>query len=384
MNILFCYDSPFSREFGGVSAVSLTIMQGLSERGHICYGLSIHRTHKTDGVWGKQFYMPEDNTDYKNKTNKRWFNSFVKEKKIDIIINQNGISRKSEWPLMWGHELGIRVLTVYHNSLFSLFSCQIKKIIDNKLVRFFYLRPTINSLWRRLYRCKYRSFYRRGVQYSNKVVLLSPNYFRELEWFSGVKISDKYVAIPNPAMPRFNVDLKCVKKEDVALFVGRMAEQKRLDYLLDIWEKVSPLHPSWKLYVVGDGELREQLENRCSNNHIPRVCFEGHQDPLEYYKRTKIFCMTSSFEGFPGVLTESMACGCVPIIFNSFACAPDIIDNDENGILIKPFNTTEYVSHLDYLMRNEDYRAKLAINAKMKSTSFSLEKVVEMWESLFL
>ena len=383
MNILFCYDSPFSRDYGGVAAVSVTLMNGFSNHGHVCYGLSIHRAQNKGGVWERQSYLPHDTKDHKNKENKAFFQRFIKDNSIDVIINQNGISQSSEWAILWGAELGVKVLTVYHNSLRSLFSCHDKRITDNTLVKKLHLQAFIDWLWRCFFRVKYKPMFRRSIELSDKVVLLSTHYFSELAWFSGVKQNEKYVAIPNPALERFNVSLEDLKKENVILFVGRLAEQKRVDYLLEIWQRIADVHQDWELIIVGNGVLHDNLKQIVVSQQIPRVSFEGQCDPLPYYKRASLFCMTSSFEGFPGVLTESMSCGCVPIVFNSFACAPDIIDDEENGYLIKPFSIESYTQHLEVLMEDDSRRQEMAKKAKIKSESFSLDKVVEMWEKAF-
>ncbi len=380
MNILFCYDIPVSRNFGGVAAVSYTIMEGLQSRGHLCYVISA--TRATDGFCKNQYFLPIESKDDGNEENKQWFVDFVKNKQIDVIINQNALEHKSEWPILWSKGLKVKRISVYHNSLFSMYSCNNERISGNIVSRKLHLKPMLDKIWRRLFRIKYGRKFKRSIEYSDYVVLLSPQYFKELSWFSGVKSDSRFVSIPNPALKKFDLDIDKLEKRNDVVFVGRLCPQKNLEALLDIWGIVGPAHPSWNLYIVGDGELRQSLEHAVAKKGLSNVSFEGFKDPLEYYKNASIFCMTSKFEGFPGVLVESMSCGCVPIAFNSYACAPDIIDNDVNGFLIEPFDIDQYSRKLGLLMDNLELRRKMSLACKEKAKQFSREMVLDRWEDL--
>lgn len=381
MNILFCYDKPIGRNFGGVASVSNTIMEGLQSRGHFCYGISA--TRATDGFCKNQYFLPIESKDDGNEENKHWFVDFVKKQQIDVIINQNALERKSEWPILWSKGLEVKRISVYHNSLFSMYSCNNERISGNIVSRKLHLKPMLDKLWQWLFRIKYGRKFKRSIEYSDYVVLLSPQYFKELSWFSGVKSDSRFVSIPNPALKKFDLDINNLERRNDVVFVGRLCPQKNLEALLDIWGIVGPAHPSWNLYIVGDGELRQSLEHAVAKKGLSNVSFEGFKDPLEYYKNASIFCMTSKFEGFPGVLVESMSCGCVPVVFNSYACAPDIIDNDANGFLIEPFDIDQYSRKLGLLMDNLELRRKMSLACKEKAKKFSLEKVLDSWEDLF-
>ena len=381
MNILFCYDKPIGRNFGGVASVSNTIMEGLQSRGHFCYGISA--TRATDGFCKNQYFLPIESKDDGNEENMRWFVDFVKKQQIDVIINQNALERKSEWPILWSKGLEVKRISVYHNSLFSMYSCNNERISGNIVSRKLHLKPMLDKLWQWLFRIKYGRKFKRSIEYSDYVVLLSPQYFKELSWFSGVKSDSRFVSIPNPALKKFDLDIDKLEKRNDVVFVGRLCPQKNLEALLDIWGIVGPAHLSWNLYIVGDGELRQSLEHAVAKKGLSNVSFEGFKDPLEYYKNACIFCLTSKFEGFGTVLVEAMNCGCVPMVFNSYACAPDIIDNDVNGFLIEPFDIDQYSRKLGLLMDNLELMRKMSLACKEKAKKFSLEVVLNKWEDLF-
>ena len=82
------------------------------------------------------------------------------------------------------------------------------------------------------------------------------------------------------------------------------------------------------------------------------------------------------------VLTEAMHHGVVPMAFNSYGSVTDIIDDDINGFLVKPFDDKEYADKLVVLMSNEDKYTKMSRAAMTKSVTFSKEIIVEKWCNL--
>lgn len=381
MNILFCLDSTFSRRNGGIATVSLTLKKSFETRGHTCFLLSARNNQEDADEC--QYYLPFSTTCIRNGENRIWFRNFIKEKNIDVIINQNGCTPNSLWPLVWSEDLSIRRLTIYHSDFNSLWSCHKKFLIDNVFVRSFHLLSLINYIWKSLFRLKYKNKLCTQYRLSDKLVFLSNNLFSSFEWFSGIKKDNRFDAIPNPIEDIFNVNIENIQKENIVLFVGRLSPEKRVDYLLKVWKIICDHHLDWSLYVVGDGSMREEYEVIVKTLQLRNVHFEGYNAPLNYYKRSKIFCLTSATEGFGLVLVEAMSCGVIPIAFNSYASVTDIIDNGKCGYLISPFDIETYANRLLLLMDNESLRQKMALKAKDKSSKFLLANIVDRWEKLF-
>ena len=128
-------------------------------------------------------------------------------------------------------------------------------------------------------------------------------------------------------------------KEKAVLYVGRLVDSpKKADRLLKVWKRVQPLHPDWRLYLVGDGPERGNLERLAARLNLENVHFEGVQDPAPYYRKARILCLTSTHEGMPMVINEALSYGCTPIAFNSFHAAEDMLPDRETGRLIPPFS----------------------------------------------
>ena len=169
------------------------------------------------------------------------------------------------------------------------------------------------------------------------------------------------------------------EKENSILFVGRLDHQKGLDKLLRIWAKANT--PDWSLNIVGAGPMRQELESLAvrlgiSNN----TYFWGHRNPTSYYRKAKIFTMTSLYEGFPMVLIESMAYGCVPIAFDSYPAADEIIKT--RGYLIKAFDEDTYWQQLSFLISHSPELRIKSANCIDYSMKFSPDIIIKKWEDL--
>lgn len=102
-----------------------------------------------------------------------------------------------------------------------------------------------------------------------------------------------------------------LKKKKTIIFVGRIDNpQKGIDRLLKVWKAVFSEHPSWELLIIGDCPDRKMLEEYVSAKGIQRVNFLGHQSSvLTFYRNASMIFLTSTVEGFPMVLIESMPTG---------------------------------------------------------------------------
>ena len=92
--------------------------------------------------------------------------------------------------------------------------------------------------------------------------------------------------------------------------------------------------------------------------------------------------MTSAVEGWGLTLTESMQTGVVPIAFDSYPAARDIILPGKTGELIQPFNEQEYANKLISLAANPDDLGILAENAREHIKAFSPSKISVKWNVL--
>ena len=109
-------------------------------------------------------------------------------------------------------------------------------------------------------------------------------------------------------------------KEDEILIgnIGRFCEQKNQIFLLDI---LTNLDKKYKLMLIGDGPLKQNLKDIIENNNIEnRVILLNSQRNIEsYYNAFDVFCLPSIYEGLPIVGIEAQVNGLTCLFSNNIS-----------------------------------------------------------------
>lgn len=193
------------------------------------------------------------------------------------------------------------------------------------------------------------------------------------------------------------------ENKHVIINVGRLEEQKGQIHLIRAFSSIADKLPNTVLVIVGEGTKRKLLENEINKLNLKdKVYLIGYEDnPIKYIKKSKIFVLSSLYEGMPNVVLEAMAAG-IPVI--STCCNPGIIE-----ISSKNLNNlkVEKIVYDDYLVitpsiNNNDFETqekflaeaiyKLFTDEKMYSKyckassirikDFSVENIIEKWKNL--
>lgn len=134
---------------------------------------------------------------------------------------------------------------------------------------------------------------------------------------------------------------------------------------------------------MGDGEDREDLQKRIQEYGLKRVEITGFVNPIKYYQRASILLLTSEYEGFGLVVAEAMSHGVVPVVYNSFESAKDLITDGYNGVLVeRPFSVSSFTRKAQELMENAEWHV-LSQNSKIASERFSVNTIVKDWYQLW-
>lgn len=388
MNILFTYITPFHPERGGIGRVTDSLTREFLRRGHkVCYLIydsAITIRHEFDYP-APLTYLPS--RELLSEENVTFYQHYLKEHAIDVVINQSGNFSDSALYLRTGNPT-VKVISVLHSNPWvayqHLWSTNLALRNETLIEKFKRIaRILLYPRIQRHYRKSREHQFRMLLPETDKVCMLSSQYYDELsEICSGYE--HKYCAIPNPNSYTDEqvADVALDTKKKQLLFIGLFSTQKAADRLVEIWGHLHRQHPDWRLVIVGDGPkpIVERLHAMAAK--MTNIEFVGFQSPLPYLKESSILCMTSNYEGFPMVLTEAMQCGAVPIAFQSFASVTDIITHESNGILVPPFDMDCYARELSSLMSDTDKRTRLAHQAMHDVKRFSVSNVVDQWEAL--
>lgn len=172
----------------------------------------------------------------------------------------------------------------------------------------------------------------------------------------------------------------------VLTYVGRLSEEKGVIDLLDIFKIIHDKDEQFSLNVVGDGELKGKMIQKITENHLEDcVYMQGYKtkDELETIMlNTAIGINTSFTESFGLALLETFSYGIPCVAFSSAEGAKEIIDNNQNGYIIKDRNFEEMAYNILDLINNRNKLLTFGKNAKEKSKQFDVKNIKEKWYKL--
>lgn len=193
------------------------------------------------------------------------------------------------------------------------------------------------------------------------------------------KINKKTVCIPNNISfyPRIGADLE----QKVVLSVGRLTYQKGFDMLIDAFDIVVKKHSDWKLRIVGEGELREELQLKIYNKNLTDFIelVRTTNKIEEEYKNASIYAMSSRFEGFPMVLLEAKSYGLPCVSLNCPTGPKEIIFDDEDGIIIDNNDIQFFADSICKLIENEELRKCYGKKSRENILEYSAENIRKKW-----
>lgn len=140
--------------------------------------------------------------------------------------------------------------------------------------------------------------------------------------------------------------------------VGRMNPQKNHEMLLDIFKEYQKYDDSAKMLLIGDGELKEQIQNRISKEGLDdKVVLIEHTDNVQdYYQAMNLMVMPSLYEGLCLVALEAQANG-IPLLISD-RCAPETAIVPETQFLSLNDGVEAWVSKIRQMKkdtRNDNY-----------------------------
>jgi glycosyltransferase involved in cell wall biosynthesis len=157
--------------------------------------------------------------------------------------------------------------------------------------------------------------------------------------------------------------------------VARLAEQKGQRTLLDAAPAVLERHPEARFVLVGDGELRGELEARAAPLG-DRVVFTGARDDVpDLLASFDVFAFPSLFEGLCLAVIEAQAAG-VPVVATPVGGIRETVVDGETGLLVPPRDAEALAERIVRLLDDRALAARLAAEASRRVERYSTERTV--------
>ena len=170
---------------------------------------------------------------------------------------------------------------------------------------------------------------------------------------------------------------KSLKQSEYFLSVGRLTKQKNFLFLINCFKTFLKKSPNYKLVILGDGEMFEELNNEIKKNKLKdKILLKGFEDNVyRYMSNAKCFILPSIYENPGHVLIESAFCNC-PIISSNCPTGPEeILDFEKAGYLFKVNDNYEFLKKLNEFIFDDKQKIKSKIiNAKIITKKYTIFK----------
>jgi len=180
-------------------------------------------------------------------------------------------------------------------------------------------------------------------------------------------------------------------REPVVLFTGRLTEKKGCAHLIRAMHEVQAVAPQTKLVVIGDGELREELENLASQN-LRTYSFLGVQPPnvvRKWMNRASVFSVPSvrdpfgDREGLGMVFLEAQAMG-LPVVSFRSGGVPEAVEDGETGLLAEEGDWRALAGDILALLEDRNrWRVMSEAGRRRVRASFDLTTQTAKLESIY-
>jgi len=199
-------------------------------------------------------------------------------------------------------------------------------------------------------------------------------------------------------------------KNPIVINIGNLVEQKGQWHLIRAFKEAKKIKKDLKLVILGEGELRSYLRGLVKNLNLENdVYLLGWQkNPFKFLSKSKLFVLSSLWEGFGIVILEAMACG-IPVIASDCKVGPreilapdtDIdhqtrdIEYTNYGILTPPFDGRFYKSGhpltrsekilseaIIEIFTNKSLSDDLVVKSRQRVEDFNIKKIIKEWNFL--
>ncbi len=178
------------------------------------------------------------------------------------------------------------------------------------------------------------------------------------------------------------------KEQQVLLFVGRIGQEKNLNFLLESFLKIQSEEPMTRLVLVGSGPFEQELKQFIASLGLTeKVIFTGtlnREEVINCYLGADLFVFASTTETQGLVLGEAKAAGLPIVAVNAYGVS-EMLTHNYSGFLT-PLDKIEFTQHVLNLLKDKELYNRISIQAKKEADQISSKscatKLVEAYQEI--
>jgi glycosyltransferase involved in cell wall biosynthesis len=196
---------------------------------------------------------------------------------------------------------------------------------------------------------------------------------------NGVKLADY------PTTMNIDFSQKTHSATMVIGIVARLDPVKNHEMLLNAFRMVVDVVPQVRLWIIGDGVLRNYLEELVENLQLSGAVkfFGNRSDVPQLLACMDLLALASSSEGLPMSILEGMAAG-KPIVATDVGGVATVVQPDITGLLVPSGDADAMAKALIYLLLNPDQMQRMGANArKLVEEKYDIETMMKEYLRLY-
>ena len=188
-----------------------------------------------------------------------------------------------------------------------------------------------------------------------------------------------------PFMRNVSIDpvLETAKKEGKFLIgnIGRLSEQKGMEYYIQAISEVVKKHPEAQFYIVGSGEDEEKL--RAMSNGLPLKFLGYRSDIQNLMTQLDLVVLSSLWEGFPLTPIEAFSVGRT-VVATGVDGTLEIVKDGDNGLLVESKNSKDLAEKINWMIEHEDERKRMEESARQSfETEFAFDILAKSYTDYY-
>lgn len=212
----------------------------------------------------------------------------------------------------------------------------------------------------------------------SKIIVLTQEQKRDLSFIESID-NNKVMVIPHY---QNKIDFRGNRKKYTAVSIARYHSAKNLEDAIKVFSEVVKIIPKAKYEIYGYGpdenKLKEFIEKLNLKNNVFLKGFTTN--PIEKFGEATLSIMTSRYEGFGMVITESLACGTPVVSYNTKYGPSEIIRDGIDGFVVQKGNIIKMAECIIEIMNNDEKFNMMSENAQEVSKRFSRDTSFKLWK----